>query len=1858
MATVPPISTPFLDISQDKDGRIVAANMSPAWQQYFGQVAQFQEAVGMALNLSDIQSALDNAQQSIESTIGSTQSSIEGNLLMDVQSIIDAGASSLFGNDYKGAWVAGPYAVGNVSYYSGFFYECISHRTSGDTDDPATDSTGWSVRSYEVTLTGNVNVDLSSVRTAIQNAIDAQGTASFGSDYKGAWAAGIYAVGAVSYESGAFYTCKVARSATNTDDPATDTASWEIQVAESGGLEAAVQAAIDASAAIQFGSDYTGKWEAGVHVVGAVTYWMGAFYECTQARTSGNTNPPPLDTGAWMLIQSRRQAESDSLGYANFGSDYKGAWVAGVFAVGNVSFYGGRYYECSVVRAATDTNDPATDAASWDVVGSSVKIDLSLIESTLSGLETKVDSTRTDISDAIQVQIDAIGSNSYGAAYDGEWEVGAYSVGRIVYWMGKFYECDSARTSAHTNNPASDTTGWSVRDSSVTLDLSSIETTLSGLETGISASQQAQIDAIGSNAYGNSYKGAWEAGDFAVGNISFHAGMFYKCTALRTSTNTDDPSVDTASWDVADTSATIDLSSIESTLSGLETEVGSTRTDISDARQQQIDAAARIAYGEDYRGVWAAGIFAVGNVVFHSANFYECDSARTSANTSNPTINTTAWSIIQSLKQKIGVSAAVQDAIDASAAIQFGNSYKGVWVAGPYAIGNISFYDDKFYVVKAAPGSNTFPVLKRFSIPTAWGSGESLSTLRARAVSANEDQTFVPPDPITSDAPPPAADNYMLRWRFLVRSSERWNRITLSMPDGCDDWMHVYLMRSTPGGSKTGSEIGSVKQLSYSPGAATVNSDITESDWGAAASDGYYYAMIEAYFGEKSGGQISDWRIGYRAGVAVTPPETVNAAGGLQNIPLTGYQNPAADTSSWDVVDSLRQTARDELGYATFGSDYKGEWVAGVFAVGNVSFYGGRYYKCTVDRTASNTSNPATDASSWDVVGSGINLSSIETSLADVETKVDSTRTDISDAIQVQIDAIGSNSYGAAYDGEWEVGAYSVGRIVYWMGKFYECDSARTSAHTNNPASDTTGWSVRDSSVTLDLSSIETTLSGLETGISASQQAQIDAIGSNAYGNSYKGAWEAGDFAVGNISFHAGMFYKCTALRTSTNTDDPSVDTASWDVADTSATIDLSSIESTLSGLETEVGSTRTDISDARQQQIDAAARIAYGEDYRGVWAAGIFALGDVTFHVDNFYECDAARVATDTGNPVVDSSSWSIIKSLKQGQAETMSGLTKGVQDTIDAQARAIFGTDYRGTWEAGDFAVADVTYWIGKFYRCTVRREPTSTANPATDTSSWELTGTDTQTVIDAAARTVFGGDYTGPWEAGVHVVGAVTYWMGKFYECSMARAATDTNNPATDANGWSIQEGVRSAVKEAIDAGVAAVGAAQFGDDYKGAWAAGNHNIGNIRSFERRYYRCKVARAAANTDDPATDTASWEIIGSAVTILAQQQSAIDAIGASQYGNNYKGKWEAGVHAVGDYRSHDGRYYRCKASRTSGNTSDPASDSTGWDAVGSSFTLEGSLETASQEQIDAAARITYGDDYKGHWSAGIFAVGAVTYDATTKKFYECDTSRNASNTSTPASDTTAWSVIRSLKQDVADSVGLGSTRAQIFTTSGTWIKPSRTGYARVILVGAGGGGGRGMYAAATVGGGGGGGAGGFLIVREIIVDSNVSVTIGAPGIGAGNTTAGTNGGSTTFGDLLEAFGGARGSNGTPSSGGPGGRSTALASPLGAHPDGGDGGGTGVSGSPGEGVIGLGGGGGFGGGRGSTTKGGGGGGGGTAGSGGSGGVGMPDSGDDSTGISALPNSGAGGGGGGAVRYAESTGGNGGSGYAIVFWIE
>ncbi len=108
-----------------------------------------------------------------------------------------------------------------------------------------------------------------------------------------------------------------------------------------------------------------------------------------------------------------------------------------------------------------------------------------------------------------------------------------------------------------------------------------------------------------------------------------------------------------------------------------------------------------------------------------------------------------------------------------------------------------------------------------------------------------------------------------------------------------------------------------------------------------------------------------------------------------------------------------------------------------------------------------------------------------------------------------------------------------------------------------------------------------------------------------------------------------------------------------------------------------------------------------------------------------------------------------------------------------------------------------------------------------------------------------------------------------------------------------------------------------------------------------------------------------------------------------------------------------------------------------------------------------------------------------------------------------------------------------------EMFTASGTWTQP--LGITKVLVEGcAGGGGGGGSATGGGVDAGGGAGGGSFM--RAVVtVSGDITVTVGAKGIGvnANNGTAGTD---TTVGALLTAKGGAGGNEGSPGSAGAGG--------------------------------------------------------------------------------------------------------------------
>lgn len=116
-----------------------------------------------------------------------------------------------------------------------------------------------------------------------------------------------------------------------------------------------------------------------------------------------------------------------------------------------------------------------------------------------------------------------------------------------------------------------------------------------------------------------------------------------------------------------------------------------------------------------------------------------------------------------------------------------------------------------------------------------------------------------------------------------------------------------------------------------------------------------------------------------------------------------------------------------------------------------------------------------------------------------------------------------------------------------------------------------------------------------------------------------------------------------------------------------------------------------------------------------------------------------------------------------------------------------------------------------------------------------------------------------------------------------------------------------------------------------------------------------------------------------------------------------------------------------------------------------------------------------------------------------------------------------------------------------EVIDTSGTWVKPAGLTGDEIVIVelwGGGGGGGRGNSASVGSGGGGGAYATRSFLASEIA--DSIPVGIGAGGAGAtSNTTAGGDGGNSTFGTHLTAYGGAGGGpsgSGTAGIGGGGG--------------------------------------------------------------------------------------------------------------------
>lgn len=125
---------------------------------------------------------------------------------------------------------------------------------------------------------------------------------------------------------------------------------------------------------------------------------------------------------------------------------------------------------------------------------------------------------------------------------------------------------------------------------------------------------------------------------------------------------------------------------------------------------------------------------------------------------------------------------------------------------------------------------------------------------------------------------------------------------------------------------------------------------------------------------------------------------------------------------------------------------------------------------------------------------------------------------------------------------------------------------------------------------------------------------------------------------------------------------------------------------------------------------------------------------------------------------------------------------------------------------------------------------------------------------------------------------------------------------------------------------------------------------------------------------------------------------------------------------------------------------------------------------------------------------------------------------------------DSEASNALKKVKRiNAAPTALFVPSNIQVFTSSGTWVKPSGVNKVYVKIWGGGGGGGQGYGGNAICGGGGGGGG---YSEGYSVVTGDVSITIGSGGVGANSGSSAGNGGSSSFAGVttITANGGAKG--------------------------------------------------------------------------------------------------------------------------------
>ena len=519
--------------------------------------------------------------------------------------VLDALGYLAYGSNYRSTWIAGAYALDSYALHSGIYYRCIVVRDSTHTNDPSVDTTGWEVAGLNA-LFDPIN-DSTNGLAAIKMAIDDIPTNNPSANTI------VTALQNADFEEGTG-TKTISQLLADIIEGENTILALEQDIL---GVEQNILDALNTRRIIS--QAYT--FGAGIVVPNSSLFWFNnaipddEFVEAFNESPDDTRHPTALslDNRDLSLPANAAIPGNISLSVGENATDitstttrlsdrFERTWELLI------------EYEDDSWRFTHDEFDlDQTVPYQWTTDSQDVRDRIGEVITTVgSNANTTITFFTDNISlrsieqEILQVAMDTedhilthIGAAHFGTHFRGVWRVDDYALEDVVWFNNQFYEARGTRTMSDTDDPSTDSTWRNAHTPSADEILSSIQNAsfsdgggdatlsvilgritnridhdtyglqalgellehstygLQALGVLITSSIQNTLNSLGYMIFGSDYQGSWDEGTYAIGQYVVHESIYYRCIMARVSTDTDNPSIDTDGWEVAEIYSTI-----------------------------------------------------------------------------------------------------------------------------------------------------------------------------------------------------------------------------------------------------------------------------------------------------------------------------------------------------------------------------------------------------------------------------------------------------------------------------------------------------------------------------------------------------------------------------------------------------------------------------------------------------------------------------------------------------------------------------------------------------------------------------------------------------------------------------------------------------------------------------------------------------------------------------------------------------------------------------------------------------------------------------------------------------------------------------------------------------------------------------------------------------------------------------------------------------------------------------------------------------------------------------------------------------------------------------------------------------